>query len=150
MKSLATTLVASAASSFLTFAGLQAGGASVLRVERIELAHPGKEPAMILEANEDGATLRMRAACPDPAERPWSVVLHAGLLQRPYLAFIDPVWGATQIKIGLDGEPGRPFVVVGHPKDPHFALGARPDERPEAKYRSVFIRGSKGETLLHD
>jgi hypothetical protein len=151
MKSLAVTLVASVASSFVTFAGLQSSTTSVLRVERIELAQAGKEPAMILEANEDGATLRMRAAVSDPSERPWAIVLHAGLLSRPYLAFVDPVWGgSSQIAFGLDGEPGRPYVVVGHPKDPQFAVRAFADETPEAKYRSVVLRSSKGKDLVRD
>jgi hypothetical protein len=133
MKSFATALVASAASSLVTFAGLQLGGTSVLRVERIELAQAGKEPAMVLEANYDGATIRMRAASSDPAERPWSVILNAGLISRPSLSFFDPVWGGAElIQVGLDGEPGSPYLRVGHAKDPQFVIGPRPDERPEA------------------
>ena len=106
---------------------------------------------MVLEANDDGATIRMRAASMDPAERPWSIVLHAGLLQRPRLSFSDPVWGGDPcIGIGLDGEPGRPYIVIGDATDPQLVVRGVRDEAPDAKYRSVIVKSCEGKTLLHD
>ncbi len=126
----------------------------IVRCGRIEISEPGSRVAMILEAREGGARIRIRNAEGKDRPEEWDIELSsefmmgARMLMRDRIERPEGEMGA-RVFLGLDDrKPAAPFLEI------RDATGqARIELRgwgPGEDFASIIIRDEFGRTILKD